>query len=49
MPATLSRATYAAMFGPTTGGWVCLGDTNLSLRMNMAGNSRPKSEVLQHQ
>ncbi len=33
MPATLSRAAYAAMFGPTTGDRVRLGDTDLVIEV----------------
>ena len=33
MPATLSRAAYAAMFGPTTGDRVRLGDTDLIIEV----------------
>jgi urease subunit alpha len=33
MPATLSRATYAAMFGPTTGDRVRLGDTSIIIEV----------------
>ncbi|MFN4158281.1 MAG: urease subunit alpha [Gemmobacter sp.] len=33
MPATISRATYAAMYGPTTGDRVRLGDTDLVIEV----------------
>ena len=33
MPATISRATYADMFGPTTGDRVRLADTDLIIEV----------------
>jgi urease subunit alpha len=33
MPTAISRATYAAMFGPTTGDRVRLGDTDLIIQV----------------
>lgn len=33
MPTLISRATYAAMFGPTTGDRVRLGDTDLIIQV----------------
>jgi urease subunit alpha len=33
MPTVISRATYAAMFGPTTGDRVWLGDTDLIIQV----------------